>query len=366
MSRPADDDGNWLTRHREALRAATRATVAGLLSYVAAVALDLFQPFWAVMSALFVIQSTFGASLKASLDRLAGTLGGVIWGGIVATLIPWDGPSGTFVTLAAALVPLTLIAAMNGRYHVAPVAAVITVILPRDTHMPELDFAIARTAEAGVGGVVAVVVALLVLPSRGRRLLETAAANVLRTIANILAAGAPLADPAAVRAAIDRGMADVDAAATEARRERRLRISDDPDPEPLVIFLGRVRNDVVMVLRAAAEPFAEPLRERLDPLVAAIIAAAGTYLQSLADTLDADGPLPDDATLRAAFAAYPDAVDAIRAEGLTHGLAVHAVEPVFSLGFALAELDADLTALAGYCAPYLSSPPAPGAPTSAA
>src|SRR3954447_6319593 len=49
----------------------------------------------------------------------------------------------------------------------------------------------------------------------------------------------------------------------EAARERRSRLSDAPDPEPLFRALMRLRHDVVMLRRALREPGYETLREHV-------------------------------------------------------------------------------------------------------
>ena len=58
------------------MRLAVRVAVAGLAAFVLAEALGLTQSYWAVITAVIVIQQSVGGSLKAALDRLAGTLAG--------------------------------------------------------------------------------------------------------------------------------------------------------------------------------------------------------------------------------------------------------------------------------------------------
>lgn len=373
MSGPAERITDWYEQHRGALRAAVRATTAGTLSYVVAALFDLSAPYWAVMSSLLIIQSTLGASLKASLDRLAGTIGGVICGGLVGWLIPWNDPYALLIALAVTLVPLTLLAALDNRYHIAPITAVITLVLPRDMHSGALAFAVERTIEVGVGGIIAVVVAFFVLPSRGHRLLAEAAGDAFRAIAELLPriapdAGSSRPDGAALHdviAALDTRMSALADAATETRREYKLRLSDDPDPEPLLILAKRLRNDAVMLLRAAAKPLPEPLGGRLAPIVDAVITEASAFLQALATAMETGGVLPASDRLRDALSAYRTEIDAIRSAGLFRSLPAPEVERLASLGFALEQLGDDLIALAAQCAHY-AQPPAPAAPIPAA
>ena len=66
------------------LRQAIQTTVAACLAYVVAELLGLPQGFWAVMTAILVTQANVGASLGLAVDRLLGSLLGVVVGGGVA------------------------------------------------------------------------------------------------------------------------------------------------------------------------------------------------------------------------------------------------------------------------------------------
>jgi uncharacterized membrane protein YccC len=56
-------------------------TVAGLLAYVLAEFFALPQGYWAVFSAIIVMQASVGGSIKATIDRVIGTIGGAVAGG---------------------------------------------------------------------------------------------------------------------------------------------------------------------------------------------------------------------------------------------------------------------------------------------
>jgi uncharacterized membrane protein YccC len=53
-------------------------TVAGLLVYVLAESFALPQGYWAVFSAIIIAQASVGDSMKATTDRLIGTIGAVV------------------------------------------------------------------------------------------------------------------------------------------------------------------------------------------------------------------------------------------------------------------------------------------------
>src|SRR5260370_40565994 len=76
-------------RSRKAqLALALRVTVAAAAAYALATALHLMLPLWAVLTSLIVTQMSVGRSLKATRDYMLGTVGGAIYGGGIAGLIP--------------------------------------------------------------------------------------------------------------------------------------------------------------------------------------------------------------------------------------------------------------------------------------
>src|SRR5262245_12497985 len=85
-----DDLRGWMHAKHAALRLCVRMTGAGMLAYELAQLFALPQGYWAVFSAIIVTQASVGASVKATLDRLVGTLGGAIAGGVVAYFVPND------------------------------------------------------------------------------------------------------------------------------------------------------------------------------------------------------------------------------------------------------------------------------------
>src|SRR5438874_583608 len=84
-----------LARSRKAqLALALRVTVAAVGAFAIASALHLMLPLWAVLTSLIVTQMSVGRSLKATRDYMLGTVGGAIYGGAIAVLIPHSGAVG--------------------------------------------------------------------------------------------------------------------------------------------------------------------------------------------------------------------------------------------------------------------------------
>src|SRR4029077_11511808 len=73
-------------------------------------------------------------------------------------------------------------------------------------------------------------------------------------------------DPAAIVARHDSvrvALTALENVSDEAARERRNYLADDADPEPVTRTLRRVRHDLVLIGRVAAEPLPEQMRPAL-------------------------------------------------------------------------------------------------------
>src|SRR5262245_24149242 len=115
----------WLQGRSGELRLALRTTLAGLITFTLAHLLELPHSYWAVLTSVIIMQASVGGSLKATLDRMLGTLAGAIWGVSVTLAIPHGDTLTIGLTLAAALAPLALVAALRPNYRMAPVTAII-------------------------------------------------------------------------------------------------------------------------------------------------------------------------------------------------------------------------------------------------
>jgi uncharacterized membrane protein YccC len=349
------------------IRVAIRATAAAVLAFAIAMAVHLPQPYWSVIASLLVIQATVGASLQSSLDWLIGTIGGAIYGSVVGWLIPHDAPHAAGLALVVALAPLAFLAAINGRYRIAPVTAVVALIVPRGPEIDAVTFTLERTAEIGIGAMVAVAVALLVLPARAHGLMAEAAGRVLDTIANLLPllaaraveGGREDAKALAAFADVREKMAALDSAAEEARRERQIRLTDDPDPDALVWSVIRTRNDAIVLFRATSRPLPTPVAADLGPLVAAAANAAAGHIREAAAAFVSRRNPPAPVSFGDAREAYDARIEALRTSGEIRGFPTDVVEQLFSLAFALDQLERDLVELCRQCGAYARPPVIP-------
>src|SRR3981189_2377366 len=127
-------------RSRKAqLALAIRVTVAAFSALAIATALNLMLPLWAVLTSLIVTQMSVGRSLKATRDYMFGTVGGAIYGGAVAVLIPHSGEAELLALLVLAVAPLAFIAAINPSLNAATVTAVVGLLVPPMSHANHLD-----------------------------------------------------------------------------------------------------------------------------------------------------------------------------------------------------------------------------------
>jgi uncharacterized membrane protein YccC len=78
----------WAGANTAALWLCFRMTVAGLLAYLLAKVFALPKGYWAVFSAIIVIQASVGGSAKATIDRVIGTIGRAVAGGAVGFIVP--------------------------------------------------------------------------------------------------------------------------------------------------------------------------------------------------------------------------------------------------------------------------------------
>jgi hypothetical protein len=138
----------------------------------------------------------------------------------------------------------------------------------------------------------------------------------------------------------------LEAAADEARRERASHLTEEPDPEPLVRTLRRLRYDFVMVDRATRDPLPAEVAALLSQPLAELSGALEIFLRESASALTARRPPPPLDPFRQALAAYGAAMAEVRRQGLTRDLPGEAVARIFGLAFAFEQIGRELDDLA--------------------
>jgi uncharacterized membrane protein YccC len=360
---------DYLRAHPAEWRQALRVVIAVAVTLIAINLLNVPQGYWAVITAVIVVQTSIGGSLKAALDRLWGTLAGAAVGALVAITLPHSTPIEIGLVIIVAVIPLAYLAAVNPAFRVAPVTAVIMLVPSYGPHAGDpVTTALDRVFEIALGNVVALMVSLFVFPARAQEQLRSAAAKVVTANAELmdaliegLLAGTGRQGVQPIHARIRAGIKQAEAAADEASRERRMRFSDASDPEPVVRTLYRVRHDLVMIGRAAAKPLPQPLLPLLSPALEDVKKSTIATLEAIASTLKDNTPAPAIDPYQAALRSYVQALDQCSQAGIPEATAE--AERLFTLRFALEQLGDDLRDLARRSAEAVKRPSPSPSPT---
>lgn len=335
------------------LRLSLRIVVAGVLTFVLCHALDLKQSQWAVLTAIIVMQSSVGASLKMTFDRWAGSLGGAFWGVCVLTTLPLDTELAKGLALVVTLIPLASLAAFNPVYRVAPITGVILLLAPMLPDTTAWQAAFNRILEVGIGSVVALAVTLLIFPVRAHETLTKVVGRALHLLANMIdqiPEGAIGHGDRKARADLHReirqALGQAEELAEEARRERMSHLVDAPDPQPICRALRRIHNDLTMMGRTVDIPLAmmtsvAPLAETAEQVTTAM----GNYLRGSAEALMSHQQAPSMEEVEKVLAAYSEGVLQARMTGVMRDLPEKVIGRIFGLSFGFMQLKENLADL---------------------
>ena len=340
-----------LRAHAGQARLTLRITIAGLTAFALIQVLPLPQGYWVLLTAVLVVQSSVGGSLKAAIDRVIGTLIGALYGALIASIMPHGTRLDAAATLTLGLLPTAFLASINPSFKIAPVTVVIVLFSASTLQIGLLHYALDRVAEIVLGGVLGLAVSLVVLPARAHGEAAQAAAHVLDLFAGalriLLQPSVFTADHAAIQgqfARIRAAIAKLEAAAADAKREKASYLSGYPDPAPLLNTIRRLRHDIVMVNRATPLQGASGLL--LSPALLEADAAIQNILAGSALALRSRGDLPRGATEDAGFNAVDAALATLRARPVASEDGWAEIESVVVLAFSLKQLQRDFMELA--------------------
>jgi hypothetical protein len=308
--------------------------------------LNLPQGYWAVISALLVVQPSIGGTLGASRDRFVGTIVGAIVGGLASYLRP-ETPWGEMLALVICAGALTVVAARWPALRIAPVTSVI-MIVGNATHAGSLEAAVTRVFEITVGSLVGVVAALLIFPAPARQAVANRVAWTLGDLARLMGLlAARLETPSGehertlpVHDKIRADLASVEAAVTETANESTVRLNLRPVTDAIPRTLWRLRNDTVMIGRATDHHWKGELAERLHPPAIALMRAQsrtlGDYARAALEGRGVEPPALADLT-----EAFRKAVRGL-GEGSAEPLPFDTMGQVFGLAFAFEAFNRNL------------------------
>jgi uncharacterized membrane protein YccC len=133
-----------------------------MLAFAASRAIGFEHGYSAVFSAIIVTRPYAQGAVRAGLLRLLATAAGIA----MAFAAVWLKQTGLndYALLLTALVPLSVLAALDQSYRTALISALI--LLSASTGAPDLKVAAVRALDVGLGAVIGIVVSVLVLPQR--------------------------------------------------------------------------------------------------------------------------------------------------------------------------------------------------------
>lgn len=351
--------------HRTQLALAIRVTVAAVVAYSIAKALHLTLPLWAVLTSLIVTQMSVGRSLKATTDYMMGTIGGAIYGGAIAVLIPHSSEAALLALLVLTVAPLAYLGSLNPSLTAATVTGVIVLLIPEMHHTSPLASIIDRLIEVTVGAATGLAASFLVLPSRAHRQIRANAARVIELIAGAfsellvgLTHGLDNEAPHRIQQGIGAEVTALHAMGQEAERERTARLSSGPDTGPLLRTILRLRHDVVMIGRECLVALPAHVQARLDTPLSGVREAIAGHMRATAAALRDGVNPPVIDPVQFALQGYAEEVASVRRDGLLRALPGDVAERFFALGFSLEQLRQNLGDLDRCVAEWSAKPPA--------
>ncbi len=241
------------------IRHAIRVSAAVGAAFALATLLRLPQGYWAVFTAVIVVQSSLGATITASMERFMGTVVGALAGAVAAYFhAKWPEFGGVILCVTVAL--LSFVVSARPALKVAPVTAVI-MLIGQTTRMDPLIAASLRVAEITVGSLMGVAATLLIFPARAHASVVTSVQKIAGLQAHILDSyilmlrGTPgPTDYLKAQDDLRAALAKLQTSMTEADRENASKLSERSVSDALPRTLWRLRNDTVMVGRTLREP----------------------------------------------------------------------------------------------------------------
>jgi uncharacterized membrane protein YccC len=196
--------GNWRAMFDSSVRFSARMTVSALAIF----AVVQFVPvplhgLWAVLTAVILTQANVGGSIRATVEYVLGTIAGAVYASLLSLLLPHDIPLTTGAVLGLSIAPLAYAAARNAAFRAAPFTAIIVLLLAGQFDQSPIAAALTRLLEVALGGAIAVLVSVLVVPELaqdcGRDMAVAALERLAHALPVLLAALSTKTDPAQTR-----------------------------------------------------------------------------------------------------------------------------------------------------------------------
>ena len=286
---------------RHALRMGIASAAAVWLSF----ALDITRGYWATITVLIVLQPYAGATVRKTLQRVAGSVGGGILAAALAVV------ARTKLAIAAVMFPLTVgsVAALPLNYGVFVLLLTPVFVLLAEPHPGDWPIAGLRVANTLLGGAIALVAAQLLWPARESETYAPQLASLLRELRAQLVA---VTRPGDASTAAWRGSADaarrrlgIDVSNAEATLQRL--IAEEAPSAPRVeaamtmLTYSRRMASTLSAIAAARiggelmvlEGKVDPLAMRLDALASSLDGATPTHTEDVMEITTTPASLGD-------------------------------------------------------------------------
>lgn len=347
------------------LRLAVQTAFATVAAYGLVGLLAFQQGYWAIMTAILVVQASVGASLGLAFERLLATVLGAV-AGVVAVVALEGGPFYTFLSLFLAVVGLTYFA-RRPSFRLAPVTAAI-VILSNPGKGAVLFAAMERVLEIGLGALVGVSTSLFLFPLRSAEALTGHVAEMAPLLSEGFSHSIAAAlgeqpqrtekELVAYGAKVRAGLRAAESLTISAQRELAGYLADHADPASLLRSIRRLWNTEVMVMRAARSPLPGGVADRLASSLHDVGRAAEGYFAALSEITGKGGVPPDVGDVEDAVAVFNDAIMVARREGAFRDMSTDDVARLFALTFALEQLPQNFAELSDRLADLRKGTPA--------
>jgi uncharacterized membrane protein YccC len=276
-------------RAKEHLRQAIKTGIAGSVSLCLAELFRLHEGYWAVISAVIVMQSSIGAAIGAAWSRMAGTAIGAFIGALFAAFwgvnVPSFGLAVTITVLVCAFLGLL------DSYRLAGATVAIVMLFGR----ADVTWIVAlhRFLEVSLGVVVALLVTVFIWPSRARKNLHNGIADVIVLLHSLYLAavnrylegiGTPVDDLRARVAGIVQSNENL---LKQTMYEPRL---GPEQKELLMLFMEhahRILHVVDSLESAVRESAGDTLNRKFEPELGELVGRIGTAMKRLADEVRA-------------------------------------------------------------------------------
>ena len=321
--------------------------VAALLSELVVCYFELPQGYWAVLTAVTVVQLTAGATIRRGSNRMLATLVGAaagmlgLWLQVTQGLSPILSVVGTFfvTALAAAAFPILRLAPSNAG----------VVLLGANTAADVLGSGINRVYDVVIGTIIGIFTALTVLPVYAGLRVKQRLAFILWQCSDLLAAqidefSGVARDPAAITAwsvRIGRTLAEANTLATDARRE----LYDAGDITAVVRATERLHYSIMAIDRGGRGVLPAQINAQLWRPLQGLTEALRVAITETGNSLSQQRRAPPLIAVNAAQGTLSNTILGLRMSGAILGLDPNVAMRVYSVILLLDEVVRDLREL---------------------